>query len=191
MGFLGFLGGSGEAGADSPDGFVGNDDVGCLFGRDVFQTAGELCGKDFFESVAEAFVLGLTDAEDGSEAIGDGLLDLGVDDGIGFTVVLATFAVAENDVGNAKFLEHRGGDFTGECAVVLIGNVLGGDSDDRIALELGNDGGNSDEGRGDHNVAGELLAVDVLEEFIDEGGGFSRADVHFPVGCNDGFAGHG
>lgn len=190
VGFLGFLGGSCQAGADGPYGFIGDDQICHLFCGEILEAALELNFQHGFQNAAEAFILGFSNAEDGRNACRNGLLDFGVDDGIRFPEVLAAFTVSEYDVLEAQFIEHAGGNFTGIGAIIVLRHVLcahGGAGAAVEGLQHGRDGG---EGRYDNNVAFDTGPLDEVFKAFDEFGTCGGTDVHLPVRGNDGFAGH-
>ena len=190
MGFLGFLGSCGQAGANGPDGFIGDDQVGYLLRGEILEAALELDFQHGFQNAPQAFVLRFSDAENGGDACGDGLLDFGVDNGIRFSEILAAFAVAEHHILEVQFIQHAGGDFTGISSVVVLGDVLGSGGDAGATAQSVLHGGNGGEGRDDDHVTRDVFPLNEVFEAFDELGAFGGADVHLPVGGNDGFAGH-
>ena len=190
MGFLSFLGSCGQAGADGPDGFIGDDQVGYFFRGEIFEAAFELDFQHGFQNASQAFVLRFANAEDGGNACGDGLLDFGVDDGVRFSEILAAFAVAEHHILEPQFIQHAGGDFPGVGSVVILGDVLGAGGDAGATAQGILHGGNGGERRDDDYVARDVFPINKVFEAFDELGAFGGADVHLPVGGDDGFAGH-
>ena len=81
------------------------------------------------------FALGelLADADDGDEAVGERGLELEVDALVGLVEVLAAFAVADEDVGDAEGLEHERRGLAGVGALVEPVHVLRADVDGVVA----------------------------------------------------------
>ena len=84
MRFLG-LGGRGSlAGANGPNGLVGEDDVGDFLFCEPGEALGKLGLEDFFPRVALALREGFADADDGLDLGGQRRLGLAVDGGVVF-----------------------------------------------------------------------------------------------------------
>ena len=79
----------GAAGADGPDGLVGEDDFAGLRVFDAFKRDRGLQLQDLRGKVGLALFQMLADADDGDEAVGEGGLELEVDGGVGLGEVLA------------------------------------------------------------------------------------------------------
>jgi hypothetical protein len=86
------------AGADGPDGLVGDDDGLRGWGLDAVEGAGDLPAEDGFGEAGLALVDGLADADQRHEAVGDGGFELPVDHVVGLVGVDAALGVAEKDV---------------------------------------------------------------------------------------------
>ena len=106
-------GGGGDAGADGPDGFVGDDDAAGVF--DVGQAGFKLASDYGFGCALSTLAEGFADAEDGYEAGVDGGFHFLSDYVVALAHEVATLGVADDDV-LAESLEHGGGDFAGEGA---------------------------------------------------------------------------
>src|SRR5262245_29787579 len=72
VGFGGLLGGRVAAGADGPDGFVGDDETGELIGLEAGEAGVDLLGEDVVGLVGVALGEGFADAEYRTQAGGDG-----------------------------------------------------------------------------------------------------------------------
>jgi hypothetical protein len=124
---LGLLSGSNLASADSPDGLVGNDNVGPV--GDLGLEGLELL-RDEVDGLASLTGLeGLAAAPDDLEAVLSGVLGLGGDRLVRLAENLTTLRVAENDPVDVAVLELGDGDLAGESTVGLVEDVLGGDLD--------------------------------------------------------------
>lgn len=127
MDLLGLLSGSNLASADSPDGLVGNDNVGPV--GDLGLEGLELL-RDEVDGLASLTGLeGLAAAPDDLEAVLSGVLGLGGDRLVRLAENLTTLRVAENDPVDVAVLELGDGDLAGESTVGLVEDVLGGDLD--------------------------------------------------------------
>ena len=127
VGVFGGLGGGGVAGADGPDGLVGEDEIGGGVRVDAFEGDRDLKFEDLGGEVGFALDELLADADDGGEAVGEGGLELEVDGGVGLVEVLAAFAVADQDVGDADGTEHEGRRLTGVGTFFVPVHVLRAD----------------------------------------------------------------
>ena len=182
MNLFSLLGGSGLAGADGPDGLVGDDDVLPLLGAQVEYAALELCLADSLLLVGFALCQALADAEDYLQTVGQSQIHLLLEDGGCLVVVLTTLAVAQDDVLGAGALDHGGAHLTGVGSALLVGAVLGADGDAAVLQQIGHSG-QVDEGRADDDVAVGLLSSENLLEFLGEGYTLLQVLVHFPVAC--------
>lgn len=127
MDLLSLLSGSNLAGADSPDGLVGNDNVGPV--GDLGLEGLELL-RDEVDGLASLTGLeGLAAAPDDLEAVLSGVLGLGGDGLVRLAEDLTTLRVAEDDPVDVAILELGDGDLAGEGTVGLVEDVLGGDLD--------------------------------------------------------------
>ena len=188
VGVVGDLGRGGGAGADGPDGLVGDDEGVGFFLGEVGEGGAHLghqgVGGVAFLAVGEHFA----EAEHGDDVIAAGGLDLEVDVLVGFVSVEASLGVAEKDVGGADGGEHGGRGLAGVGAFAepVHGLGAGGEAgvDDGVA-DGGERGGRREE---DDVGAGEV--VDEGKELADEGDGLGWIFVHLPVGGDDGLA-HG
>lgn len=121
---LGLLGGGDLAGADGPDGLVGDDDlapVGVLGLEGV-----ELLGDDADGVASLALLEALAAAPDHAEAVVGGVLGLGGDNLVRLAEDGAALRVAEDGPSDVAVLELGDGDLAGEGTVGLVEDVLGG-----------------------------------------------------------------
>ena len=174
----------GLAGADGPDGLVGDDDLLHILGAEVGEDGLGLVFDDLEVLAGFALVKVLSDAEDDAEFGGEGEFDFLDELLVGLAVVLAALGVAEDGPLAADGLEHVDGDFAGVGALGVVGAVLGGKLDFgafeglAAAAEVG-------EGRGDDEA-------DAGRDFRGAGhDGLRQFDtirsgrIHLPVACND------
>ena len=124
---LGLLGGGDLAGADGPDGLVGDDDAAPV--GDLGLEGGELAG-DVLEGLSRlALLQGLAAAPDDAEPGVGGVLGLGGDDGVALVEDGAALRVAQDGPVDLAVLELRHRDLAREGAVGLVEDVLCGDTD--------------------------------------------------------------
>lgn len=148
MDLLGLLSGSNLASADSPDGLVGNDNVGPV--GDLGLEGLELL-RDEVDGLASLTSLeGLAAAPDDLETVLSGVLGLGGDGLVRLAENLTTLRVAEDDPVDVAVLELGDGDLAGEGTVGLVEDVLGGDLD--VLAEGLADKREVDGGRRDNNL---------------------------------------
>ena len=137
---------------------------------------------------------GLTDAEDGGQAVLVGCLDLCCAQLVAFVVVGAALGVADEHEGCAELGEECAGDFAGVCAGVVDGEVLATVEDVQlVALDEGLHGADVGEGREDGNFGCGEVKVCVVEgpcELLDEGDCLCVVEVHLPVACDEGLTRH-
>ena len=184
--FAGLFNGRGLAGADGPDGFVGDDDLADLVGLNVLERHLDLVLDAFGGDAGFAFGQRFADANDRAQTGIEGLQDLLVDGFVGFGEVLSAFAVADDDVLNAHFGEHFGRNFAGVGAGRFVVHVLGTDSDLGRAGRL--QSGRQIDERNAENGGAPFGFGDHRTKFVDESTGFLRGFVHFPVARDDRFA---
>ena len=155
-GLLGVGGGGGLAGADGPDGFVGDDEVGVR--GHVFEAANDLSGEDFVGGVGLALGEGLADAEDGYYVMCQSCMELAVYEIVILSEEGPALRVAHDDV-VAEAGKHSGGNFAGECAFGLGVEVLGAELEG-CASYLGPDCREGDEGGAEEDFhAGRAVQV--------------------------------
>ena len=181
----GHLGRGGFAGADGPDGLVGDDDGCGGFGGDAGEGAGDLRLEHLFGFAGFALGENFADADDGNDAVLERGVQLLVDDFVGLGEVLAALGVADERVGSADGDELADGGFAGVGAFFGEVDVLAADGDVR-ALGGFNHRGQQD-GRWEEGdlVAG--VAGDERQKCIDKGLGFGRRLVHLPIGGDQSF----
>lgn len=145
MDLLGLLSGSNLASADSPDGLVGNDNVGPV--GDLGLEGLELLRDEVDGLASLAGLEGLAAAPDDLETVLSGVLGLGGDGLVRLAENLTTLRVAEDDPVDVAVLELGDGYLAGEGTVGLVEDVLGGDLDvlaEGLADEREVDGGRRD-----------------------------------------------
>jgi len=96
--------------ADSPDGFVSDDDVGPVV--DEFTDGGELSCVDVISLTSLSLVEFLTDAGHDLELVVDGVLHLLSDDLVSLAEDVATFTVAEDGPSETHVSDHLWGSFS-------------------------------------------------------------------------------
>ena len=90
MHVLSLLGSGGLAGADSPNGFVGEDDFAKFFSREVEEGLLDLFGDNLVVGAVLTLLQNLADAEDGGETFGKCEIYLLFEDFRGLAVILTT-----------------------------------------------------------------------------------------------------
>jgi hypothetical protein len=113
------------AGANGPDGLVGNDNLAPVL--DLLGDSAELVGDDLDGLVGLSLLEGLANAENNAEAVVEGGLGLGSDEVVGLLEDDTTLRVTGQSPGDVGLLELAGRDLTGEGTVGLVEDVLGGD----------------------------------------------------------------
>jgi hypothetical protein len=124
---LGLLGGGNLAGANGPDGLVGNDNLAPV--RDLLLEGRKLGADDVDGLAGLALLEGLAAAPDDADAVLGGVLGLGGNVGVGLGEDSAALRVAEDGPCDVTVLELGDRDLAGEGAVGLVEDVLGGDLD--------------------------------------------------------------
>jgi len=137
---LGLGAGGRLAGADGPDGLVGENGRLHLIGRQTGEAAADLGLNDLLGDVSLAFGEGFTHADDGDQVVRVGVGGLLGDQSVGFLLELTTLAVSEDHIAHRQLTEHARGDLTGEGAVARVTEVLSTQTDVRTQNELGNVG---------------------------------------------------
>lgn len=122
---LSLLSGGDLAGANSPDGLVGNDDLAPVL--DLLGDSAELVGDDLDGLVGLSLLEGLADAENNTEAVVKGGLGLGSDEVVGLLEDDTALRVTSQSPGDVGLLELGGRNLTSEGTVGLVEDVLGGD----------------------------------------------------------------
>jgi len=171
---LRLLGGSDLAGANGPDGLVGDDDLAPVL--DLLGDGGKLGNDDLHGLAGLALLEGLAAAQDDADAAVNGGLGLVGDEGVGLLEDDAALAVAEEGPGDVGVLELGDGDLAGEGAVGLVEDVLGGDLDALAGVLAGEE--EVEGGRGDDDLG---VGVDLgIVELVDNVG--DRLNGAVPVG---------
>lgn len=132
MDLLGLLGGGDLAGADGPDGLVGDDDLAPV--GDLGLQGGELGGDDVEGLAGLALLQALAAAPYDADAVLGGVLGLGGHDLVALAEDRSSLRVAEDGPVDAAVLEVLDRDLAGEGAVRLVVDVLGGDADVLLGL---------------------------------------------------------
>lgn len=162
MDLLRLLGGGDLAGANRPDGLVGNDDVGPLLRRDGLCDSTKLLSNDGDGVALLALLERLAAAEDDADILVKGVLSLGGDKGVVLLEDDAALGVADQGPSDVGVLELGGGDLAGVGALVLVEDVLGGNRD--FLAELGAGEEEVEGRRGDDDLCGVVLAVWTVAE---------------------------
>ena len=126
---LSLLRGGRTAGADGPDGLIGDDGAPKEFLRQAAQGGLHLHGYQFSLDPQLPLVQGLPHTEDGGHAFSMDGGQLPVHDGIRLPVVLPPFTVAHDDVFYPCIPQLGGGDFPGPGAFGLLAHILGAPGD--------------------------------------------------------------
>ncbi len=106
----------GLAGADGPDGLVGDDDLADAVAVDV-DHGGQLALDDFFGLPGFALCQRFADADDGRDAVRQRGGGLGGHQLVGLAVVLAALRMADDGVAHAEVLQHGRRLLAGEGAL--------------------------------------------------------------------------
>ena len=179
----GLLGSGGLAGADSPQGLVGDDHVTHLVGGHAGQSALDLVSDQLHGHAQLTLLQALAHTDDGEQAGVDGGVDLLVDGEVGLVIILAALGVADDDVLGAGLLDHLSGDLTGVSAVILIVAGLSADGDVAV-LEQADGGLDVGGGHTQHHVAPLAAGHDGLE-LLSKSLGLGQGVVHLPVAGDD------
>lgn len=181
---LGLLGGGDLAGADGPDGLVGDDNLGPV--RDLGLEGGELLADDLDGLAGLALLQGLAAAPDDAQAVLGCVLGLAGDHLVALAEDGAALGVAQDGPVDAAVLELRDGDFAGEGAVGLVVDVLGGDLN--AGAEAFADEEEIQVGGRDDNLWSELsnaVSIDrgcTVMDSLRSKGGLKRTDVGVEFG---------
>ena len=182
MDFLCLLGSGRLARADGPNGFVGDDDVAPLFGSEMEHAAFEFGLANGFLFVGFTLGEALTDTEDDLQAVSQSKVYLFLQDFGSFVVVLAAFAVAEDDVFCTGRLHHFCRNFARIGTAGMVGTVFGGKTDNTVVDNIAHLG-QVDEGRADDNIAIGFFGRQNSVQLSGERNTFLQVLVHFPVAC--------
>ena len=179
----GLFGGGGLAGADGPDGLIGDDHAAHLVLGQAGQGGLHLIGDQLLGDAQLPLTQALAHADDGLQAGLQGGLDLLVDGEVGLVVVLAALGVADDDVLGAHVLEHLGGDLAGIGAGGLVVAGLAADGHPGVPESL--DGAvHIDAGDAQYDLA-PLVAAQVGLDGLGKGLGLGEGLVHLPVAGDD------
>lgn len=155
---LGLLGCGDLAGADGPDGLVGNNDLAPV--GDLGAQSLELAADDLDGLASLALLQALAAAPDDAQAVLGGVLGLGGDDLVGLVENGAALRVTQDGPCDVAVLELGDGDLAGEGAVGLVEDVLGGDLDLGTEVLTGEE--QVDCGRGDDNLCAAMVSMHIL-----------------------------
>jgi hypothetical protein len=123
------------AGANSPDGLVGNDNLGPeVRGAELALEGLELLGNDLESPVALALLERLATAPDNTDAVLCRILGLGGNEVVALAQNGPSLAVAENDPRDAAVAELSYADLAGEGAVGFVEDVLRGHADSLVQV---------------------------------------------------------
>lgn len=125
MDLLRLLGGSDLASTNSPDGLIGDDDVGPIL--DLLGHSAQLPRHDVDGLASFALLESLAAAQDDAKTTVNGRLGLGSDEVIAFAKHRAALRVSEDGPGDVGLFQLRDRDLTSERTVGLVEDVLSGD----------------------------------------------------------------
>ena len=174
---LRLLGGGDLAGADGPDGLVGDDNLAPVL--DLLADGGELADDDLHGLAGVALLEGLADAEDDVDAAVDGSLGLLGDEVVGLLEDDTALGVADEGPGDVGVLELGDGDLAGEGTVGLVEDVLGGDLNALAGVLAGEEEVEGGRGDDDLSVGVDLGVVELVDDVLDRLNGA----VPVRVGC--------
>ena len=180
---FGLLCGSGLAGADSPYGFVGENELAEIFGAEAEESLFNLLFNYIVVCAVFAFFENFADAEDGGKAVGECEFNLFGEDFRGFAVVLTAFAVAENYIFCAGAGYHGSRNFAGVCAFFVVCAVFCTKAQ-TVLVDNGIYACQVSEGNTDYYIAFGLCAGQSGVYFFGKGDTFLEGGVHFPVAGN-------
>ena len=112
------------AGSDRPDRLISNDHRSSLLLRDTHEIALELQTDPVDRNPHLTLLKCLAAAEDRDQTILKCLEYFSVQESVILFVILSSFRVTDDDILDTCINKHRTGDFTGESAAVLVGEVL-------------------------------------------------------------------
>lgn len=165
MDLLGLLGGRDLAGADGPDGLVGDDDLAPVL--DLLADGGQLRNDDVHGLVGLTLLESLAAAENHADAAVDGSLGLVGDERVALLQDDAALAVAQEGPGDVGVLELLDGDLAGEGAVGLVEDVLRGDLDALAGVLAGEEEVEGGRGDDDLGVGVDLGVVELVDDVLD------------------------
>jgi hypothetical protein len=177
--FFSLFGGSGLSGTDGPDGFIGNDDSGVIFSRELALQSVELSGDDVQSFIAFSLLKRFTDTEDNVKTVVQSISSLGGNNLIRFVEVLSSFRVTQNSPLQAEVLNVLRSNFTSVSTETSGRGVLDRDLDALLEgrediRDLEGDGGNND-------LNFVLVELDLVEGVFNEVLGLGKGVVGFPV----------
>ena len=183
MDFLCLCRRSGLAGANSPNGFVSQDNLGEVLSREG-EYGSQLGGNHLVLLVGFALFQHLADAEDGLQTVGQGQFHLLGQDFHRLVVVSTTLGVTQDDVLRTRRSYHGSRNLARVGAGFLVGTVLstyanlGGVNQRSNRCQV-------DERRADDDVAIRLFVSQHFVQFFCQSNALLEGLVHFPVSCNN------
>ncbi|OPZ95784.1 MAG: hypothetical protein BWY72_01962 [Bacteroidetes bacterium ADurb.Bin416] len=187
MNFLGLFSGGRFTGTNGPNRFVSQDQLAEISRAQIEERFLDLGFNDFKLFAGFAFVKYFADTENGGQAFAQGQFNLGLQNGIGFTIISTTFGMAEDDVLSTRRFDHAGGHFAGIGSRHMIGTVLGSDTQfGRIYSR--SYGSQVNKGSANNDVAVGLGGSQQIIQFSGQCEAFLQGLVHFPVTCYDVFS---
>mmetsp|Transcript_6682 Transcript_6682/g.11669 ORF Transcript_6682/g.11669 Transcript_6682/m.11669 type:complete len:211 (+) Transcript_6682:407-1039(+) len=154
MSFLCHLGRGGKSGANGPDGFVGNGDLGPVLQRKGLGKRLQLLGTDLHSNATLTLSLLLTDAEHDLETVVDGNLGLFGAEVVGLAThaeSLATFGVSNDDPSTSNVLQLVRSNLTSEGTTrTEVATVLS--TDFNVVTKRGKDHGDVDVGNTQNHI---------------------------------------
>ena len=183
MDFLCLFGSGSLAGADCPNRFVSQDNLGEVFGRER-EYGSQLSGYHFVLLVCLALFQHFTDTENRSQTVGKSQFYLFFQNGNSLTVVSATLGVTQDDILGTCRSHHSGGNLTGISTRHLVGAVLGTHTN-LGSIYQGSNRCQVDERRTDDYIAVGLFVCQCFIQFFCKSNTLLEGLVHFPVSCNN------
>ena len=153
MSFLCLLHGSHYTSANRPYWLVSNDDFLHVLFLNSCEPFGNLTTKHIFKFSCFTLFKSLSNTENRLEIRNTCLLDLSIDDCITLTVESSTLTVTDDHVANKELLEHHCAGLTSEGTIVILRNILSGNSDRRIRGKSINSCWNRYKRRSDNNIS--------------------------------------
>jgi len=185
VGSLGDLGGGGLSSSNGPHGLVSNDYLAPVV--DGVSNGVKLLLENLIGLLGFTLGEGLTNAEDGVEAVFLGELALSGDDLVGLTVEGATLGVTDESPLDFKIFDLLSADFSSEGSVFVGGNVLGGDLD--LAVKHGLGGGNVNGDGSDNDLDTGFIVLHLVESFGAKVADEVNGTIALPVSTDNVFSG--
>ena len=185
VGLLGLLWGGSHAGADGPDGLVGDHDVAPVI--DLLADSVKLSGVDDIGLTTLALIELLADARHNGKTVLGGNLNLVGNDLVALAEDMASLAVPQDDPVKTEVLDHLRGGLTSVGTVSVEGAVLGGElnlgaGESLLSLAQVQEAGSAD------NLDLALVEGHRLEDLGGELTAEVNAAVALPVSADEQFA---